>query len=82
MAALRRVHMQMSKIGIAAKLSMTLTLGYTDVLTDFLVAKSYYDVKEFNNAYATAGFAVFAIAGQALCTFPQYGKKVRRVGEV
>ncbi|GMH71940.1 hypothetical protein TL16_g05789 [Triparma laevis f. inornata] len=80
MAALRRVHTKMTKIGIAAKLSMTLTLGYTDVLTDFLVAKSYYDVKEFNTAYATAGLAVFAIAGQALCTFLKYRKNRERFG--
>lgn len=51
-----------------------------DVLTDLLVAKTYYDAKEFSAAYETAGFAVLAIVMQALGTFFQYGKKVRRTG--
>lgn len=73
-----RVLMKMSRIGVAMKLVMTLSLGYMDVLTDFLVAKSYYDAKEFGTAYATAGFAIFAFMIQAVLAFFNYGKKVRR----
>ncbi|GMI04275.1 hypothetical protein TrLO_g11514 [Triparma laevis f. longispina] len=70
-----RVLMKIARIGVATKLLMTLSMGYMDILTDFLVAQSYYDVKDFSTAYATAGFAVFAIASQAMVTFFQYGKK-------
>ena len=73
--------MKMARIGVATKLLMTLSMGYMYILTDFLMAQSYYDVKDFSTAYATAGFAVFAIAIQAMVTFFQYGKKVRRMGE-
>ena len=67
-AARTRVTMKMSRTGVALKLLMTLSMGYMDVLTDFLVAKSYYDTKIFNTAYATAGFAVLAIVIQAVIT--------------
>ncbi|GMH48522.1 hypothetical protein TrLO_g4559 [Triparma laevis f. longispina] len=70
-----RVTMRMSRIGVVLKLLMTLSMGYMDALTDFLVAKSYYDTKIFNTAYATAGFAVLAIVIQAVITLIQYGKK-------
>ncbi|GMH75404.1 hypothetical protein TL16_g06753 [Triparma laevis f. inornata] len=70
-----RLLMKMSRIGVALKLAVTLSLGYADVLTDFLVAKSYYDAGKLSTAYATAGFAVFAIVVQAFFTFFQYGKK-------
>lgn len=60
------------------KLLMTLSLGYMDIVTDFLVAKSYFDANEFNTAYATAGFAVLAITIQAIFTFFVYAKKSKR----
>ncbi|GMH64396.1 hypothetical protein TrLO_g8289 [Triparma laevis f. longispina] len=66
---------KMSRIGVAVKMLLALSLGYFDILTDFLVAKSYYDSGKFDTAYATAGFAILAIVIQALRTFKQYGKK-------
>lgn len=59
----------MARYGVGLKILLTLTLGYADIITDLLVAKSYYDAKEFSTAYATAGFAVLAIVIQSLCTF-------------
>ncbi|GMH92162.1 hypothetical protein TL16_g12264 [Triparma laevis f. inornata] len=73
-----RVLMKMSRIGVAMKLMLPLGLGYADVLTDFLVAKSYYDVGKVGTAYAMAVFAVFSIVIQALFTFFQYGRKSKR----
>ncbi|GMH85889.1 hypothetical protein TL16_g10372 [Triparma laevis f. inornata] len=70
-----RTTRKMARIGVALKLFMTLILGYIDVLTDLLVAKSYYGVEEIGTTYATAGFAVLAIVLQALGTFFQYAKK-------
>ncbi|GMI17372.1 hypothetical protein TrLO_g9357 [Triparma laevis f. longispina] len=70
-----RVLMKMSRIGVALKLLMTRSMGYADVLTDLLVAKIYYDMEDFRKAYATAGFAKFAIVVQAAITFFQYAKK-------
>lgn len=70
----------MARVTVAWKLVMTLSLGYLDVLTDLLVAKSYYDAGDLSTAYATARFAVLAIALQAVATFFNYGKKVRAEG--
>lgn len=50
-----RVMMKIARIGVALKLAMTLSLGYFDVLTDLLVAKSYYDAGDSATAYAMAG---------------------------
>ncbi|GMH60492.1 hypothetical protein TrLO_g7859 [Triparma laevis f. longispina] len=65
----------MSSIGVAVKISLTLAMGYMDVITDFLVPKSYYNAGRLNTAYATAGFALFAIIVQAGITFFQYSRK-------
>ncbi|GMH79514.1 hypothetical protein TL16_g08173 [Triparma laevis f. inornata] len=70
-----RLAKKMARIGIAWKLLLTLSMGYLDVMTDLLVAKSYYDAGKFSAAYATAGFAVLAIMLQAVFTFFQYAKK-------
>ncbi|GMH68868.1 hypothetical protein TL16_g05029 [Triparma laevis f. inornata] len=73
-----RTAKKMARFGVGLKIAFTLFLGYTDVITDFLVAKSYYEVGELNTAYLTAGFAVVAILGQALFTFFQYSRKFWR----
>ena len=70
-----RTAKKMARIGVALKIALTLGLGYADVVTDFLVAKSYYDAGKIGTAQATAGFAVLGIVVQALCTFYQYAKK-------
>ncbi|GMH64394.1 hypothetical protein TL16_g03953 [Triparma laevis f. inornata] len=72
-----RVLMKMSRIGVAVKMGLTLCLGYVDILTDFLVAKSYYDAGRFDTAYATGGFAVMAIVLQGVLTFFQKNFKER-----
>ncbi|GMH56646.1 hypothetical protein TrLO_g14360 [Triparma laevis f. longispina] len=69
---------QMAHAGVAVKIGFTLFLGYVDVITDFLVAQSYYEVGDYTTAYATAGFATLAITLQAAITFWQYGKKSKR----
>lgn len=69
---------KMARVGVAWKLVMTLTLGYSDVVADLLVAKSYYESGDLNTAYTTAGFAVLAIVMQALLTFFNYWNKLRR----
>lgn len=43
---------KMNRIGVAVKMLLTLSLGYFDVLTDFLFAQSYYDAGEVETAYA------------------------------
>ncbi|GMI02644.1 hypothetical protein TrLO_g11484 [Triparma laevis f. longispina] len=53
---------KMSRIGVAVKILLTLSLGYLDVITDFLVVKSYYDLNKLNQAYATAGLG-FLVEG-------------------
>ena len=70
-----RTAKKMARIGVALKILLTLVLGYADVVTDFLVAKSYYDAGESGTAQATAGFAILAIVLQAVMTFFQYAKK-------
>ena len=70
-----RTDSKMARIGVALKIALTLGLGYADVVTDFLVAKSYYNAGEIGTAQATAGFAILAIMLQALTTFLQYAKK-------
>ena len=70
-----RTAKKMARIGVALKIALTLGLGYADVVTDFLVAKSYYDAGESGTAQATAGFAILAIVMQAVATFLQYTKK-------
>lgn len=72
---------KMSRIRVAVKIIVTLSLGYFDILTDLLVAKSYYDADKFYTAYATMGFAFFSIVSQALLTYFMYAKKVRGVGK-
>ena len=37
-----RTAKKMARIGVALKIALTLGLGYADIVTDFLVAKSYY----------------------------------------
>ncbi|GMH83329.1 hypothetical protein TL16_g09560 [Triparma laevis f. inornata] len=69
---------QMAHAGVAVKIGFTLFLGYVDVITDFLVAQSYYEVGDYTTAYATAGFTTLAITLQAAITFWQYGKKSKR----
>ncbi|GMI02539.1 hypothetical protein TrLO_g8526 [Triparma laevis f. longispina] len=66
---------KMSRYGVAVKMLFTLFMGYFDIITDLLVAKSYYDVEDYKTAYATAAFAIFAIVAQALFTFFQYGRR-------
>ncbi|GMI04355.1 hypothetical protein TrVE_jg9473 [Triparma verrucosa] len=70
-----RTASKMARIGVALKIFLTLVLGYADVVTDFLVAQSYYDAGEVGTAQATAGFAILAIVMQAVATFLQYTKK-------
>ncbi|GMI05280.1 hypothetical protein TrVE_jg3836 [Triparma verrucosa] len=70
-----RTAKKMARIGVAVKTFMTLVFGYADVVTDLLVAKSYYDAGEIGTAQTTAGFAILAILVQALMTFFQYAKK-------
>ena len=70
-----RTASKMARIGVALKIFLTLVLGYVDVVTDFLVAQSYYDAGEVGTAQATAGFAILAIVIQAMFTFFQYAKK-------
>lgn len=68
---------KMARVGVAWKLVLTLGLGYLDLVTDLLVAKSYFDAGDLSTAYATVGFAVLAIVLQGLLTFFNYWKKVR-----
>ncbi|GMH83786.1 hypothetical protein TrST_g4915 [Triparma strigata] len=70
-----RTMAKMARIGVAMQIFLTLSLGYFDIITDFLVAKSYYDIGKLDTAYATAGFAFLAIAVQTIMTFFQYMKK-------
>ncbi|GMH60679.1 hypothetical protein TrST_g7552 [Triparma strigata] len=70
-----RTAKKMARIGVALKVALTLGLGYADIVTDFLVAKSYYNAGEIGTAQAAAGFAILAIVGQAVLTFFQYAKK-------
>ncbi|GMH88430.1 hypothetical protein TL16_g11155 [Triparma laevis f. inornata] len=70
-----RVARKMGRWGVGIKLFITLVIGYADIVTDFLVAKSYYDVQEFSTAYTTAGFGILAILIQAFLTFFQYANK-------
>ena len=70
-----RTASKMAKIGVALKIMLTLICGYVDDITDFLVAKSYYDAGKIGTAQATAGFAILAIVLQAALTFFQYVKK-------
>ncbi|GMI05380.1 hypothetical protein TrVE_jg13641 [Triparma verrucosa] len=70
-----RTMAKMARIGVAMQIFLTLSLGYFDIITDFLVAKSYYDIGKLDTAYATAGFAFLAIAVQTIMTFFQYLKK-------
>ncbi|GMH93965.1 hypothetical protein TrVE_jg7577 [Triparma verrucosa] len=45
-----RTASKMARIGVALKIMLTLICGYVDDITDFLVAKSYYDaVGEIKN---------------------------------
>lgn len=74
-----RVFIKMSRVGVATKLLLTLSLGYVDVLTDLLVSKSYYDAKDFSTAYATMGFAVLAIVNSGsgyFCSVWEKGEDV------
>ncbi|GMH53840.1 hypothetical protein TrLO_g14765 [Triparma laevis f. longispina] len=66
---------KMSRLGVGMKMSLTLLLGYMDIITDLLVAKSYYEVEDYTTAYGIAGCALLAILLQAVVTFFQYGAK-------
>ncbi|GMH71523.1 hypothetical protein TrLO_g9081 [Triparma laevis f. longispina] len=66
---------KMARIGVAWKLVLILGLGYLDLVTDLLVAKSYFDAGDLSTAYATVGFAVLTIVLQGLLTFFNYWKK-------
>ncbi|GMH60273.1 hypothetical protein TrLO_g15912 [Triparma laevis f. longispina] len=70
-----RTMKKMARIGVATKIIFTFVLGYVDILTDLLVAKSYYDIGNFGTAYSTATFSVTSITAQAIFTFKQYKKK-------
>ena len=70
-----RTAKKMARYGVGVKIALTLLLGYMDILTDFLVARSYYNAGKLDTAYFTGGFAVLAILIQTLVTFFQYGKK-------
>ncbi|GMH84660.1 hypothetical protein TL16_g09988 [Triparma laevis f. inornata] len=66
------------RMGATVKIVSTLFIGYFDIMTDFLVAKSYYEQDKMNMAYGTAGCALLAIMMQAVTTFFQYGRKPLR----
>jgi len=58
----------MSRIGVFAKTALSLPLGYGDLVTDILVARSYYQDGNGRIADATAFFATLALCTQALVT--------------
>ena len=70
-----RTATKMARMGVGMMIALELFIGYFDIVTDILVAKSYYDAGDIGTAQITAGFAVLAIVMQAACTFYQYAKK-------
>mmetsp|Transcript_3697 Transcript_3697/g.7031 ORF Transcript_3697/g.7031 Transcript_3697/m.7031 type:complete len:607 (+) Transcript_3697:126-1946(+) len=70
-----RLMTRMSKIGTGVKITLSLFLGYFDIITDFLVCRAYYLSNDTTTAYSTASFAILALCMQAVLTFYQYAKK-------
>ena len=53
--AARRKDVKKRRVGAAIKIASTLFMGYFDIITDFLVSKSYYEADKMVMAYSTAG---------------------------
>jgi len=70
-----RTASKMARMGVGMMIALELLMGYFDIVTDILVAKSYYDAGQISTAQATAGFAVFAIIAQATVTFVNYTRR-------
>mmetsp|Transcript_22733 Transcript_22733/g.47332 ORF Transcript_22733/g.47332 Transcript_22733/m.47332 type:complete len:716 (-) Transcript_22733:35-2182(-) len=71
-----RPMVKMSRIGVAAKISLTLLIGYVDMVTDILATLSYHRQEGRQGVtYAMTGCILLTLFTQAAFTFVQYKKK-------
>ena len=63
---------KMSRVGVAVKIIFTLMLGYTDLITDLLVTKSYSEAGGREDmTHAMAGCIALTLFMQGAITFYQ-----------
>ena len=63
---------KMARIGVLTRVLFSLVLSYTDLVTDMLVCRDYWNTGRTQLAYASGGCIALALFGQALLTFYQY----------
>ena len=69
---LLRPLVKMARIGVLTRVLFSLILSYTDLGTDVLVCRDYWNTGRTRLAYASGGCIAFALFVQAVITFYQY----------
>ena len=75
-----RTIVKMSRVGVLARIGVSLSVSYVDLVSDVLVFIDYYRKGRKQLAYASGGCITFSLFAQAVLAFQQY--RFKSIGEV